>query len=183
MADGRLFSDTESDVEDFEGFDARDTRPYAVIASKASLFQPSLPKAKRVCIDSDDSDISNLDERSMSLDENVTREKRFSSPSSVEGEVAPDIFKYVPAKYGAIHSEDSTNEGISSSSLEGELSYPAPVNMESKQQPSVVSPVKCALEQAKEKEASELSSKRKGKTSRLVSLSRKILPIVAGSNL
>lgn len=42
-----LFSDTESE-EEFEGFTARDARPYVEIAVKAPLFcSTSAPKAKR----------------------------------------------------------------------------------------------------------------------------------------
>ena len=54
-----LFSDTESEVEDFEGFDARDTRQLAEIALEVPLYHSTpLPKAKRVCVAVDDSSCS-----------------------------------------------------------------------------------------------------------------------------
>jgi len=58
-----LFSDTESDIEQFEGFNARDIRPYAEIACKAPLFCPTpVPKAKRVHIESNDSSTGSLND-------------------------------------------------------------------------------------------------------------------------
>lgn len=48
-----LFSDTESE-EEFEGFTARDARPYVEIAVKAPLFcSTPAPKAKRARVESD----------------------------------------------------------------------------------------------------------------------------------
>ena len=119
-----IFSEAESDVEEFIGFDARDTRRYAEIADMAPLFSSTpIPKAKRVCIDtlidSDDSMCSNDDQGTTTL-ENLPCE-RISSSSSVEGELAPVIFEANSPKYGAGISQASINEESNSSSLEGEI--------------------------------------------------------------
>ena len=78
-----LFSDTESEVEDFEGFDARDTRQLAEIALEVPLYHSTpLPKAtKRFCVAVDDSSCSyNIeDDSSISLEEDFTDGKSSSN--------------------------------------------------------------------------------------------------------
>lgn len=77
-----LFSDTESEVEDFEGFDAWDTRQLAEIALEVPLYHSTpLPKAKRVCVAVDDSSCTyNIeDDSSISLEEDFTDGKSSSN--------------------------------------------------------------------------------------------------------
>lgn len=115
-----LFSDTESDVEDFEGFDARDTRQFAEIALEAPLYHSTpLPKAKRICVAVDDSSwSSNIeDDSSISFEEDFTDGK--SSSNSVEGEIAPVIFSANSCK--SVFQTSHISEEVSSSSVEGEV--------------------------------------------------------------
>lgn len=115
-----LFSDMESDVEDFEGFDARDTRQFAEIALEAPLYHSTpLPKAKRICVAVDDSSwSSNIeDDSSISFEEDFT--DGMSSSNSVEGEIAPVIFSANSCK--SVFQTSHISEEVSSSSVEGEV--------------------------------------------------------------
>ena len=176
-----IFSDAESDVEEFVGFDARDTRPYAEIASLAPLFTSTpIPKAKRVCIDtlidSDDSlNSSNLNDDQGSTSVEHLPCNRISSSSSVEGEVAPGIFEANSHKNGAAIFQASSfkrNEQSSPSSLEGEIF--SDVTDEPKEGLPAVSPdnserigqesTSTTLQQTKEAETQKPGTRRRGKT-------------------
>lgn len=118
-----VFSEAESDVEEFVGFDARDIRRYAEIANRAPLFSSTpIPKAKLVrintLIDSDDSLCSNLDH-----DQGTTTLpcEWNSSSSLVEGELAPVIFEANSPKYGAANSHASINEVKFKQSWRGDI--------------------------------------------------------------
>ena len=115
-----LFADMESDVEDFEGFDARDTREFAEVAVQAPLYHSTpLPKAKRGCIVVDDSSCSwnNKDNSSISLEDDFANGK--SSSNSVEGEIAPVIFSGNSCKL--LFQTSHISEEVSSSSVGGEV--------------------------------------------------------------
>ena len=118
-----IFSDMDSEFENFEGFDARDTRPYAEIASKAPLYHSTpQPKAKRVCratINTCDS--SNSDESSNISPVEDVRPGNASSSSSVEGEIAPLIFKVNFCKSMLPQASNNKESDTSSSSVEGEI--------------------------------------------------------------
>lgn len=179
-----VFSEAESDVEEFVGFDARDTRRYAEIANRAPLFSSTpIPKAKRVrintLIDSDDSLCSNLDhDQGTTTLENLPCEWN-SSSSLVEGELAPVIFEANSPKYGAANSHASINEESSSSSLEGEIF--GDVTEESKEQLTTVFPDNTAsfgqeaasatLQQTEETETPKLGTRRRGKTTAIATFS------------
>lgn len=179
-----VFSEAESDVEEFVGFDARDTRRYAEIANRAPLFSSTpIPKAKRVrintLIDSDDSLCSNLDDdQGTTTLENLPCEWN-SSSSLVEGELAPVIFEANSPKYGAANSHASINEESSSSSLEGEIF--GDVTEESKEQLTTVFPDNTAsfgqeaasatLQQTEETETPKLGTCRGGKTTAIATFS------------
>lgn len=96
-----LLSHSDSDNNVFEGFNARDIRPLADIASKALLFC-STPKAKRVRVARDNSHYFRLecsrssslsDEKNFPAVEHQTRSRTSSSSSSVECEIAPNVFR------------------------------------------------------------------------------------------
>lgn len=130
-----LFSETDSDEEPFQGFAARDTRQYAEVATKATLFRCSTP-IKRVRHDSS-SRLS--DYRSLSSEEDIPQSPNVSiirrppeispaeeelSSSSLEGEIATETSKSSGvicsiSSAASVHHVDS-----SSSSLEGEISCP-----------------------------------------------------------
>ena len=168
-----VFSDTESEFEDFERFDARDTRPCAEIASKAPLYH-STPqqKAKRVCrVPVNTSDSSSRDESSnISPVEDATA-GNVSSSSSVEGEIAPLVFKANVSK-SMLPQSSNINEESDTSSVEGEI-----YNLEEtigRQQPLPVSQDRFAslgdvttsatsvLEQASEDKNPKMGTRRRG---------------------
>ena len=154
-----LFSDTESDIKQFEGFDARDIRPYVEIACKAPLFCPTpVPKVQRVHIESNDSSTSSLnDNESIATVDNLTL-VRTSSSSSLEDELAPGIFRYNPSKSGASLSQATVNQEEteeSSGSVERETFVP----IESKE------PLQAkTTEETKEPDTPNLGTRRRGKT-------------------
>ena len=180
-----IFSEAESDVEEFVGFDARDTRRYAEIANRAPLFSSMpIPKAKLVRIDtlfdSDDSLCSNLDDdQGITTLENLPCERN-SSSSSVEGELAPVIFEANSPKYGAVNSQASIKEESSSSSLEGEIFGDVTEEL-SKGRLTTVSPDNTAsfgqeaasatLQQTEETETPKLDTRRRGKTTAIATFS------------
>ena len=134
-----LFSDTESE-EEFEGFTARDARPYVETAVKAPLFcSTPAPKTKRARVESDNHwSTSSDDDPGISPVELLPTTRtslRASSTSSVEGEVAPQC---KPIKYNqdATPFQVSENRNESSSSLEGEINSPSETERERKQQRS-----------------------------------------------
>ena len=109
-----LLSDSDSDGDVFEGFNARDIQPYVDIASKAPLFS-STPKAKQVRVESNDSlefrlesnSSSSLNnETNLSPVEHLTR-KWTSSSSSVEGEISSDVFISNHSMLGSVLSQSS----------------------------------------------------------------------------
>ena len=167
-----LFSGEDSDGEQFEGFDARDVRRYAEIASKAPLFcSTPIPRAKRVRIERDrESDDSNslsslTDDPDVFPVENSTRER--SSSSSLEGEFGPNVSETNPPQIDSALFRASAGENESSSSIEGEISNEFLEH--SKQQLSAA----CAdatiseadiNEHTEEHETPKLDTQRKGKT-------------------
>ncbi|XP_068692051.1 uncharacterized protein [Montipora foliosa] len=170
-----LFSDTESEFEDFEGFDARDTRPCAEIASNAPLNHSTpQPKAKRVCrVPINTSDSSSSDESSnISPVEGVTA-GNVSSSSSVEGEIAPLVFKANVYK-SMLPQSSNINEESDTSSVEGEI-YNVVEETIGKQQPlpnsqdrfaslgDVTTSATSVLKQTSEDKTPKMGSRRRGK--------------------
>ena len=132
-----LFSDTESE-EEFEGFTARDARPYVEIAVKAPLFcSTPAPKAKRARIESDNHWSTSSDDdpgiSPVKLLPTTRTSSRASSTSSVEGELAPQC---KPIKYDQVATlfQVSENRNESSSSIEGEINFASETEREKKQQ-------------------------------------------------
>ena len=121
-----LFSDTESE-EEFEGFTARDARPYVEVAVKAPLFcSTPVPKSKRARVESDKFHLSTSSDdgpsiSSVKLLPTTRTSLRASSTSSVEGELAPQCKSNKYDQVATVQVSENRNE--SSSSLEGEISF------------------------------------------------------------
>ena len=132
-----LFSDTESE-EEFEGFTARDARPYVEVAVKASLFcSTPVPKSKRARIESDKFHLSTSSDdgpsiSSVKLLPTTRTSSRASSTSSVEGELAPQCKSNKYDQVATVQVSENRNE--SSSSLEGEISFISETEREKKDQ-------------------------------------------------
>ena len=123
-----LFSETESE-EEFEGFTARDARPYVEVAVKAPLFcSTPVPKVKRTRVESDELLSTSSDNdpgiSPIKLLPTTRTSSRTSSTSSVEGELAP---QWKPLKRDQVATLFQVSEGRneSSSSLEGEINFPS----------------------------------------------------------
>lgn len=134
-----LFSDTESE-EEFEGFTARDARPYVEIAAKAPLFcSTPAPKAKRARVERENRWSTSSDDdpgiSPIKLLPTTRTCSRASSTSSVEGELAPQCKSIQYDKVATLF-QVSENRNESSSSLEGEIYFASETEREKTQQQS-----------------------------------------------
>ena len=134
-----LFSETESE-EEFEGFTARDARPYVEVAVKAPLFcSTPVPKVKRTRVERDELLSTSSDDdpgiSSIKLLPTTRTPSRTSSTSSVEGELTP---QWKPLKRDQVATLFQVSEGRneSSSSLEGEINFLSETERQKKQQQS-----------------------------------------------